>query len=106
MDSNGTVASITDSTNDLFDQIMPTGILHATIGEEIPIILTLTAQASGRSTADVGHTLGLLITPLGDFLYSTASGALYVQGTAVPEPGLVFLIAAGVFVIGWSRRGL
>jgi hypothetical protein len=104
--NGGTVAFVQD-TSCSGDINMPTGILHATIGEEVPITVYLNASVGaqpGTATADVGHTLGFFITPLGDFTYTTTSGAYYLRDALVPEPSLVFLFAAGVFVACWKRR--
>lgn len=104
--TSGTVRSFQDSTCDTSDSTAGSGIAQAFIGQEFVVQMTLFAIAgAGPGLGSADASFQLLVTPLGDFGFTTASGNTYqaMESSAVPEPGSVVLLAAGISAICGRR---
>lgn len=110
MDAGGSGSGslyVQDSTCDIFDINNPTGFFSGVIGQELTINAFLNAGVGAFSpaTADASNTLRFLLTPIGDFTYSAASGNSYLREAApVPEPSILFLLGTAAATLAGRVR--
>lgn len=107
----GAVRSKQDSTCDTSDFTAGTGLATGYIGQEFVAESFLSATASSfnpafTASANAGNTLRLVVTPLGDFTFTTSSGNTYQASQPVPEPASVGLVLAGMAALVGAHRRL
>ena len=106
-DNAGTIEAFRDSTCDDFDFEIDRIAQHR-IGEEFFLVMDLFSIAGfdGPALADAGNTLRLVVTPVGDFTFTTASGNTYqaTDVTSVPEPATLTLLGTSLIGLAAARR--
>ncbi len=109
VDNNGAIELLQDASCDTSDSTYHRLAQHS-IGEEFPVsmfLYAITGATQGSAFADAGNSLGIVVTPLGDFTFTTASGNEYQRVAAAPEPATLALLGAGfaLLVLRRSRCG-
>jgi hypothetical protein len=108
IDNNGPVETFQDATCDASDFQFHRLAQH-TIGEEFLVETFLFASVFSYApfgAADAENGLRLIVTSLGDFSFTTASGNTYQpsQVAPVPEPASLSLLAAGLLSFAVRHR--
>lgn len=91
---------VQDHTCNSLDINMPAALIEGIIGEELTLNAFLNAGTSAflPGTSDAANTSSFLLTPLGNFTYTSASGNTYFapQHIPVPEPSTLLLLGSGL----------